>query len=252
MERRRIADRSSAGVTCVPDGPATRQVNHEQQLDERVHVLERELEAHKILLRELQHRAKNSLQLVAGLLNLQQSQVSDPTARVQLAEVQSHVQALASVYRHLDGTNIDRTVAFDQYLNDLCADLERSLTAIHQPRTITVTADPVALALEQVLPLGLIANELITNAFKHTHCESDANERIAVTLRAPAEGSVTLTVTNGGGGLPDDFDPHRSGALGIKVVTSLVQQLGGTLSFERQAPGARVCVTLTIPDHYGE
>ncbi|WP_162913137.1 sensor histidine kinase [Rhodospirillaceae bacterium SYSU D60014] len=252
MERKRNADRPSAQVTSVSAGSAIRQVNGERRRTDRVRALERELEVHKILLRELQHRAKNSLQLIAGLLSLQRSQVSDPTARAQLAEVGSHVLALANVYRHLDGTNIDRMVAFDHYLHDLCADLERSLTAIHRPRTITVVADPVTLTLERVLPLALITNELITNAFKYAHPDSTSDEQITVMLRAAAGGSVTLTVADGGIGLPDHFDPHRSGKLGMKVVTSLVQQLGGTLSFERLAPGTRFSVTLGTPGHCAE
>ena len=142
--------------------------------------LRRALDHTALLMREIEHRVQNSLSIVASLLTLQIRSVSSLEAKEALEAASLRVQAIGRVHRQLyQGDNI-KTVEFGQYLRQLCVDIEKT---VGRPNlAFTIEADKVELPLDRAVPLGIVANELITNACKY--CNPNTPERIIVTLSA--------------------------------------------------------------------
>jgi two-component sensor histidine kinase len=188
-----------------------------------------------VLLREVNHRVKNSLQLVSSLLALQAKQARAPELSDGLAEAQRRVATVARIHERLYRTDRVETVAFGAYLRDLCAELESSLTEMVGERRLIVDAADVELPTDMVAPLALIANELITNAWKHAYPPGSLGS-VVVDFESPGA-LVRLSVSDRGVGLPDGFSPTTSSGLGMRLVQALVRQLGGAFHVEPAPPG---------------
>jgi two-component sensor histidine kinase len=205
------------------------------ELEHAMARLEEALAGKDVLLREVNHRVKNSLQLVSSLLALQAKQSLSPAVADGLAEAQRRVATVARVHERLYRTDRVETVAFGAYLRDLCAELESSLTESVGERRLIVEAADVELPTDMVAPLALIANELITNAWKHAYPPGSLGS-VTVTFESPG-GLVRLSVTDRGVGLPEGFVPASASGLGMRLVQALVRQLGGSLHIETAPPG---------------
>jgi two-component sensor histidine kinase len=237
---------ASLGLGLLADRQARRDEAFARSLDARVQ--ERTLELQRanasleeavarrdVLLREVNHRVKNSLQLVSSLLALQAKQARAPELSDGLAEAQRRVATVARIHERLYRTDRVETVAFGAYLRDLCAELESSLTEMVGERRLIVDAADVELPTDMVAPLALIANELITNAWKHAYPPGSLGS-VVVDFESPGA-LVRLSVSDRGVGLPDGFSPTASTGLGMRLVQALVRQLGGTFHVEPAPPG---------------
>jgi two-component sensor histidine kinase len=161
------------------------------------------------------------------------------------------VGAIALIHERLYRSDQVETVEIGSYLVQLCHDVERTLAEPGKERAIQVEAEEEEAAItvptDRVAPLALIVNELVTNAFKYAYPVDAGAADVRVRLRATATGELELTVADGGVGLAPDFDPATSPGLGLRLVTSLVRQIGGTLRLDRSRPGARFVVTVPPP-----
>ncbi|WP_448204677.1 PAS domain S-box protein [Azospirillum sp. sgz302134] len=193
------------------------------------------------LLREVNHRVKNSLQLVSSLLTLQTLSLTGAAERIHFQDARSRIDAIARVHSRLYQTEQFQTIEFGSYLNELCSDLSRA-SGGGTLGEIKVRADRVDLPIDQAAPLGLIANELVTNAIKHRGQEP-AN--ILVELHRAGEG-VELVVTDRGPGLPPDFDMRKSRSLGMRLITSLTGQIDATVSLMPVDRGTSFRIALTV------
>jgi PAS domain S-box-containing protein len=196
-----------------------------------------------VLLREINHRVKNSLQLVSGLLNLQMASIDDPSAKAMLKDASDRIAAVARVHYRLYQSDRFSTLDFAAFLEELCDDLAEasgvSVCNLH------LKADPLEINIDHAAPLGLIANELITNAIKHRDIDPAI---IDVTLEGEPD-SYTLTVSDQGRGLPSDFDPLKSRTLGMRIVTALIRQIGGRLDILTADRGTTFRVTVRGTQH---
>jgi two-component sensor histidine kinase len=196
-------------------------------------VVEKEaaLKRTELMAKEIDHRVMNSLQLISGLLQLQSRTLGDSDAAGQLAIAATRVAAVARVHQHFYLSElVDRTEA-KQYLERLCADLSRMLGP-ELNDTIRVEGHACSVPTAQIVPLGLIVNELVTNAAKH------GGGSITVSIATADGGGTSLAVSDEGDGVPDDFEPQTGTGLGMRVVCTLVKQLAGRLSVA-QGPGGR-------------
>lgn len=189
-----------------------------------------------LLMREANHRIKNSLQLVSSLLSLQGQSAGNPETRKSLHEAGRRVHAVGDIHQLLYKVDDVRLVPFHEYLTTLCRDLERSALAESGGWRLSLTVEPVEVPSDQAVPLGLIANELLMNAVKHAY-PGEGPKPIAVDLRHVGD-SVRLTIEDEGVGLPDGFDWRRSRSLGMRLVHALTSQLHATLSVEPRRRGA--------------
>ncbi len=188
----------------------------------------------ELLAKEIDHRVMNSLQFVSALLAMQSRSpdVGEAAAHLQLAA--NRVAAVAQVHRHFyaEGANETSCIVF---LRRLCAELEAILD-----RKIVVRGDDGNVPTTSIQPIGLIVNELVTNAAKHGDGEIDV-------LFENENGTHALIVSDEGRDLPDNFDPSAaSKSLGMRVVTTLANQLGGELTAGRRPDGGS-CFKVAFP-----
>jgi two-component system, sensor histidine kinase PdtaS len=196
------------------------------------------IEQQELLSRESDHRMLNGLQMIASLLLLQSRAAANAEARSQLAVAANRVAAMGQVHRRLHCSDGAKTVAFKRYLEDFCRDFSTMLSwGERTDRAIVVEGIEVDLPAATGIPLGFIVNELVTNAVKY------GKDRITIRLQENPGRGFALSVSNGGPGLPEGFDPARAG-LGFKLIRSLVGKIGGELAIGRgdQDEGARFTV----------
>ncbi len=196
-----------------------------------------------LLLRELQHRVMNSLALLSGLLEMQRRSTKSAVARENLANARDRVVAMGTVYRQLYQADTLEYVEFSEFLKTIC-DTSRNAYAGAKKLSIEVEADSVKLSGPHAISLGMLTHELITNALKHAFPETDSGF-IKVTLKHKKRRGIDLSIADRGRGLPSDFKiDGNSSSLGMKMVVSTVQQLGGTLDINRLTPGTEFVIRL--------
>jgi two-component sensor histidine kinase len=208
------------------------------------------LKEKEVLLREVHHRVKNNLQVISGMLELQASLVGDEAARLSLTEGRNRVMTMSMIHQKLYQSEDVSNIVMDSYVKGLAADLFSSYGINPSRIRLTVEADPIHLGLDMAIPMGLIANELITNAIKYAFPDDAKELPGAITVRFQDSGDeeVTLIVSDNGVGLPKEFDLDKAASLGLKLVHSLVGQLSGEISLGR-APG--VTWTIICPIYHG-
>ncbi len=190
----------------------------------------------EIMAREIDHRVMNSLQFVAGLLTMQSRSpgLLDPASQLEMAALR--VQAVARVHRHFYLEDTGENVSCLTYLQRLCADLSGILE-----RPIEVRGDQGTIPTTLIQPVGLLVNELVTNAAKH------GDGLINVSYRVNANKRV-LTICDRGEGLPHGFDVEtaRTG-LGMRVISALTKQLNGQLTATVNPEGQGACFVIAFP-----
>jgi two-component sensor histidine kinase len=200
-------------------------------------------ETHALLFRELQHRVSNNLQVVAALLTLQRRSIADEGARKALDEASARLALVGKISRSLyDPAGQGQTIrAFLEMLGgELLEASGRGDIAlfVEAPRDLTLEPDVT-------MPIALIFAEAVSNALEHGFAERH-DGRIAVLLRTQSDGALTLVVADDGPGVPTGFDPVAGGSLGLKIATTLANQLGGRFTMKNAPLGGGMAV-LDIP-----
>lgn len=203
------------------------------------------LAAKEALVREVHHRVKNSLMMAIGLLRLQAQEVADATARRQLEDACARVATAARMHEHLHRVEDLETVEFSQLLKELCEQVV-STSQIADRVAFEFNAEPMVLRTDLALPLALVANELVVNAFKHAFRDGRAG-RIQVRFGPAGEG-WSLQVSDDGVGLPEDVDWTSSRSLGTKLVYGLSRQIAASVTLDRTA-GSTITVSSAQTGH---
>ena len=194
-----------------------------------------------LLLRELQHRVMNSLNILSSLLDVQRRYVVDPAAKEHLANARDRVIAMGTVYRHLYQAHTLEYVEFSEFLNTICNTSETAYVGGSR-LSIEAEAEPVQLSSAHAIALGMLTHELITNALKHAYSDG-VRGRIKVILKH-MDNDIELRFSDNGRGLPDNFQMETTSSLGMKIIASTVRQLGGTLEINRLEPGTEFVIRL--------
>lgn len=215
----------------------TERARVEERLRSQEAGLREALAQRDMLVREADHRIKNSLQLVVSLLRLQRGQVAEPEAAEALGEAIGRVEAVAQSHTALQQSKDLRTVDFSDTLRDLCASLGL-LNPLVEMRC--GSEGGLELDAERAIPLALIVSELVTNALRHAYPGGDGQ----VTVDAIATGNtLVINVADQGVGTAGDA---REGGLGSKVIRSLSKQIGAEVTL-RSKPGEGTVVTVRLP-----
>jgi two-component sensor histidine kinase len=191
-----------------------------RQKDELIQQLE-------VLSKESDHRLLNGLQMIVSLLSLQSRASANAEAASQLTVAASRVATIGRVHQRLHDLDGVKTVAFKQYLEDLCRDLSTMLSSEGCPERLVVEGVEIKLPSVTAIPLAFIVNELITNAVKY------GKGQIAVRLEPNPGKGYALSVFNDGPVLPEGFDPVACKGLGMKIIRSFVERIGGELQICR-------------------
>ncbi len=201
------------------------------------------------LLREVHHRVKNNLQIVASLLSLQAGRTPNPEALDVLRDTHNRVRSMALLHEVLYRSGNLARINFALYARDLCAQLLPAYGAAASQVKVDIRVEDIGLPLEQSVPCGLIINELVSNALKHGF-PGGRGGSILLELVRTGEGMLTLTVSDEGVGLPDDLDRASPGSLGLRLVSRLVAQLKGSLAVESGAGrGTRFRVDIPVSEN---
>jgi len=191
------------------------------------------LDRHQVLLKEISHRVKNSLQIVSSMLHLQASTVDDDGLAAQLAEASSRVSAVGRAYERLaydaDVENID----LGSYLRAVCAD---AISASSNCKLHFDSEDGIWLYADRAISLALIVNELVTNAIKYAFSNRHEGHVFVRLVRHDAN-TALVSVRDDGIGLPPDFDLGMGKGLGMRIVTALAKQLGADIARNPQVDG---------------
>jgi PAS domain S-box-containing protein len=189
------------------------------------------LKEKEILLKEIHHRVKNNLQIIASLLSLQSRYITDENVLSALRESQNRVKAMALVHERLYRSENLSEVALSDYLKFLIDNLFRFYGA--NPRLVRMSFDAgdVKVDINNAIPIGLIINELVSNSLKHAFPEGKTGDLTITTMQD--ESAIVMTVHDTGPGIPADFDWRNAQSLGLRLVISLVDQLNGTIELDR-------------------
>ncbi|MDB4975441.1 MAG: putative sensory transduction histidine kinase [Myxococcaceae bacterium] len=196
----------------------------------------------EVLLKEIHHRVKNNLQVIISLINLQASKLEDPATRFVFEETRNRVHAIALLHERLYGSKNLGRIDMRDYLTGLVSDLTSTNFASRSIQ-LTVEAEELYFEMDSAVPIGLIVNELVTNAHKHAFPPDQWRDGGHVTIALQrADDDILIVVADDGIGYPEHLDPETSSTLGLLLITSLSQQLGGDVTFTTTSAGARCVV----------
>ena len=185
----------------------------------------------EILLKEVHHRVKNNLQVVSSILSLQSAYVEDEKILMILAESQNRIKSMSFIHEALYQTKDFSYIDFKEYILNLSNNLIHSYQIYGNLVDLALNVEKVLLNLDQAIPCGLIVNELFSNALKYAF-EPNKAGNITIALTHNSKDEIKLIVKDNGKGLPNNFDFRKTESLGLQLVTTLVEQIDGTVNCE--------------------
>jgi two-component sensor histidine kinase len=226
------------GTRLFEELESLRDRNERQELEKARHALEEKDRQRELLLKEVDHRIKNSLQIVSSLLHLQANAAG--AAASQFHNAAARISAIAAVHQQLHKSDYVGTVQLDQYLVGLCQEIATASGSPDRPWSLVVDAVPLTISNDIAVPLALIVNEMLTNAIQHSQPVGDGRViHVRVTSR-PDDFSVSVSDPGCGP------DPTQTAAgLGTRLVDALVRQINATI--EKQSLAESYTVTVTVP-----
>jgi two-component sensor histidine kinase len=225
----------------------TQELVEEQLLRHRAEAanvnLGRELAAARIAIVENNHRVKNSLSIAMSLLSIHGRATGDPSVRDELQASRSRLVALSRVHDMLANTaNAAQEIQMQRLLDLIVSALQELFATSHSRVGLRITCDPTILGADEAVPIALLVNEAVTNAYKHAFGPGSAGT-IAVHLSRVSTQSLLLRIMDDGIGMPD-ARPDKG--LGMTLMQSLADQLDGALTFTRPTDVSGTVVTLRL------
>lgn len=227
------------------DGLPAHFVSQIQDITERKRVeaeLLRTLRERETLIKEVHHRVKNNLAVITGLLSMQARRSEDAGVRGSLRESQNRVRSMAIVHEMLYQGGDLAGIDLAEYARQLGALLQASYAPPGGPVALSLTIPPLVIDMDRAIPIGLLINELVSNAFKHAFPDGRRGTVGVAVFRGDTE--ATLAVSDDGVGLPPGVDPAGTRTLGMRLVHSLAEQLGGEADI---STGGGTTVAVTFP-----
>jgi PAS domain S-box-containing protein len=207
------------------------------------------LKEKEILLKEIHHRVKNNMQVISSLLNLQVKLVKDEKSRDAIKESQNRVMSIALVHEKLYQSKSLARINFREYIKKMSENLFDSYNMRSDRIQLEINADDIILPINKAIPISLIINEMLSNSLKYAFPDNRTGK---IEIRFRKEGDRhTLVVRDDGIGLPAGFSLNKTDTLGLQLVSSLVGQLLGTLSFSGDN-GTEFRIEFTIEPSAGE
>ena len=225
------AGRCEMGTRLFEELASLRELNERKELEEAKRALEESGRQKDLLIKEVDHRIKNSLQIVSSLLHMHAKTAG--AAAGQFHKAAARVAAIAAVHQQLHKS--------DPYLVDLCQEITAASSSSDQTWTIAVDADPLVIRTDLAVPLGLIVNESVTNAIQHSR-PSSGGGCVQIALKT-APDSFSISVSDEGNGPPLHADTQTSG-IGARMIEAFARQINATITKGRGSAGYGVRVTV--------
>lgn len=223
------------------------QVLERAKLERDKHAAEQMLRASnarlEALLREVNHRVANSLQIVSAMVRMQSTALADESARAALEDTQRRITAIAQVHRRLYTTNDVEQVDMREYLRALVDELGETWSSDVEPRTLSLSAEPIRLATDRAVSLGVIVTELVSNACKYAYPLKAGEVRIAL---SQIDGDrFQLAVEDDGVGM-DVAAPARGTGVGTKLIRAMAQSLHTIVEYDVGHSGVRATLRAAL------
>jgi len=238
MQPIRTSDGSTRAVQIVSHDITERRKAQEQ--------VEESLKEKELLLKEIQHRVKNNLQLISSLFDLESRSTYDDRMINLLKESRNRVRSIALIHEELYEARDLTSIDFAEYVKGLAMHLFHSYGLGKTDIALKLDVDDIRLSVGVAIPCALIVNELVSNSLKHAF-PSDSQGEIHIGLSLD-DGNFSLTVGDNGIGLPEGLDLRNTTSLGLRLVRTLANQLKGTVELDRDA-GTKL--TITFPSSSG-
>ncbi len=203
----------------------------------------KEAQRKEIFLKEIHHRVKNNLQVISSLLDLQARASKDERVVSMLKESQNRLRSMSLIHEKLYATEESRGVSFSEYIHDLAAHLRNSYAQNARAVKMEVDVDEISMDMDLAVPCGLIISELVSNALKYAFPDGRAGT-VRIGLHPGEDWTLVLTVADDGVGVPPEVSYTEPATLGLRIVSSLANQLKGTLKMDASRG---TVFTLTIP-----
>lgn len=226
-------------------GAALTQAYLKRQTEEAHREVERARDRAEAMLREVNHRVGNSLQLVSSFIALQARRLEDPAARESLKATQARIEAVSQVHKRLYTSHDMGRVALDDYLVGLAGELSHSLCADGGSPEVVVRAEPVLTSTDRAVAVGVLVAELVTNAVKYAYPEGQGGE-IRVLLVREGEGRARLTVEDDGKHGETALDGIKGTGLGRTIIAAMGKDLRSEVGFAAGDDGVRATLVFEI------
>lgn len=194
--------------------------------------LRHSLEISEILLKEIHHRVKNNLMIVASLLSLQSRRIEDEEAQEAFIESRNRVNAMSMIHERLYGSTDLTSVDVPEFFHSLASQLFQSYNISSDRITLELLMPQMSMDVQLVVPLTLIVNEVLTNSLKHAFADGRQGH-VSVELRREGQ-QYELVVRDNGVGIESEEALIQSGSLGMKIVHSLSSQIDGKTEFRNE------------------
>jgi PAS domain S-box-containing protein len=201
--------------------------------------LRKALEEKDILLREVHHRVKNNIQVITSMLSLHSKYIKDQQYSEMIQEIQNRIRSMALIHEKLYKSEDISFVNFNDYIKELVNELFRSYGANVAVIKPEISVQNVLLGIDDGIPCGLIINELVSNSLKHGFSGYDSGGKISIELTSSGEKKIILKVSDTGVGFPNELDFKNSNSFGLRLVNTLVEQLGGEINLQRGEGGTK-------------
>jgi PAS domain S-box-containing protein len=240
---------NAAGV--IEDGHLTRVWGVQRDITEKKkadEALKHSLKEKEILLKEIHHRVKNNLQIVTSLLKLQSSYVDDDKVKQLFKESQNRVQSMSLIHQKLYQSKDLSHINFKDYIETVVLHLQHSYGMLEDKVKIIIDVKDIAMPIDNAVPAGLIINELISNSLKHAFPGGRTGEIFIHLAYDEFKKEYWLIIRDTGIGIPKGFDYKNANTFGLKLVTTLIGQMGGTMELASYG-GSEYRITFKSSDY---
>lgn len=204
--------------------------------------IEQSLKEKEVLIKEIHHRVKNNLQIITSMLSLQIGKEEGTLSEPILREAKQRIDSIALTHQMLYQKDNLSNIILGDYVQNLVRQIEASLPSFQIKLTTVINAKPRKINIDSAIPLGLLINELLTNAYKHAFPKNATGE-IIVSI-TENESSCIISVKDNGVGLPENYNSSDRKSMGMDLIFILAEQVDATLSVENKNGSAFI---LTIP-----
>jgi len=220
--------------------------NQKLEIESQKKQIEKNLEEKEILLKEIQHRVKNNLQVISGMLQLQAGASNNKEVVAIMQEGNNRIKSMALIHQQLYHKSADlKHISLQEYLNKLITQIAGSYKTTSKNVAIDIDALDIQLDVSTAIPLGLIINELVSNAFKYAFI-GKKDECLGLSVKRETENQFILRVEDNGVGLAKDFNLNKINSLGLKLVKILSKQLNGSIQI---VSNVGTCFIITFKDN---
>lgn len=190
-------------------------------------LIQRQADDLQVLMKEIHHRVKNNLQVISSLLDLQSLTIGDRQASQAIKESRNRVYSMALIHQNLYNEQNLMSIEMEDYINKLCQSLFESYHASENRISLETDVDPLLLDVDMVIPVGLVLNELISNALKYAFCDKEQGV-LKITFKKSEDGML-LQVKDNGRGFPTGMNIYQTPSFGYKLIKAFAQKLKAKL-----------------------